>query len=70
MPEVTLEFLAQHQERMLTEIGSLRDDMRVQSALIQRIDATLQALIGEIRAIHRVNARTAERVRKLEDKNP
>lgn len=61
MPEVSLEFLAHqmgleflaHQmERVLTEIGSLRDDMSVLTALALRLDATMTGMQQELRATH------------------
>lgn len=66
MPEVSWEFIAQQLERVLTELGSLRDELRVQGAITRRIDNTTQrhesttlSLLEELRAI--------DCVRKLED---
>ena len=41
MPEVNLEFLAEQQDRILRELGSLRDDMSVVSATTLRLDSTI-----------------------------
>ena len=41
MAEITLDFLASHQDRILDEIGQVRDDMRVMAAMIQRLDGTV-----------------------------
>ena len=63
---VTLEFLAERIERVLDEMGQLRDDMRVMSAMIQRLDGTVQGLTNEVRADHARFERLDRRVRKLE----
>jgi hypothetical protein len=41
MAEITLDFLASQQDRILEEIGQVRDDMRVMAAMIQRLDGTV-----------------------------
>jgi hypothetical protein len=48
MAEVTLQFLAEQQERILTELGSLRDDMGVVSATTLRLDNTIERLRAEL----------------------
>jgi hypothetical protein len=65
--KVTLEMVLAHQKRMLTEIRAMRDDLLVQGARIERIDGSLQSLIGELRGVHRIQARTIARVRALEE---
>jgi hypothetical protein len=60
-------FLARQIERVLDEIGSLRDEMHVQGAMIRRMDSTLGLLIEEFRATHAQIARMNDRIRKLED---
>lgn len=67
MPDVSLEFLAQQMERVLTEVGSLRDDMSVLTALTLRLDATMTGLQQELRATHKQIQRMNDRVRKLEE---
>jgi hypothetical protein len=49
---IRLEFLASQQERILTELSSLRDDMNVLTSIVLRQDATLNALLQETRATH------------------
>lgn len=63
---VTLEFLAKQQIRILSEIGILRDDMTVLSAIVRRMDATIGGLLEEIRAVHAQYARMDHRVSRLE----
>lgn len=48
MTEVNLEFLAGLQERVLRELGSLRDDMSVVSATTLRLDNTIDRLRSEL----------------------
>jgi hypothetical protein len=57
--QITLEFLARRNERLISEIGSLRDEMRVMSAILMRrdvsfekSDGTIAALLNELHAIH------------------
>jgi phage shock protein A len=61
-----LNFLARQNERILTEIASLRDDMTVLTAMITRLDGSHVALLQETRATHTQIARMNDRVRKLE----
>lgn len=53
-------------DRLVTEVGSLRDDMTVQSAIINRMDNILGRVFEELRGMHRQHYRLANRVRKLE----
>ncbi|MBX3571460.1 MAG: hypothetical protein KF694_03815 [Mesorhizobium sp.] len=67
MPEINLEFLARQMERVLVEVGSLRDDMSVLTALALRLDATMSGVQQELRATHSQIQRMNDRIRKLED---
>jgi hypothetical protein len=74
LAEPDLNFLARQNERILTEIASLRDEQRVQGAMIIRLDtmvvrleSTQIALLEEMRAIHVQVSRMNDRIRKLED---
>jgi len=64
---VTLEFLARQQDRMLTEIASLGDDINVLTAIVQRLDNSHTRLLTEIRATHSQVSRHGERLRRLEE---
>jgi hypothetical protein len=66
MAEIPLDFLASQQDRILEEIGQIRDDMRVMAAMIQRLDGTVQGLVSEVRAEHSRFDRRGRRLRKLE----
>jgi ubiquinone biosynthesis protein UbiJ len=63
---VTLDFLAQQQTRMLDEIAQFRNDMLVMSAIVQRLDGTMQGLVNEVRATHQQIARLVQRLERLE----
>jgi hypothetical protein len=67
MAEPDLSFIARQLERVLTEVGGLRDEVRVQGAMILRLDGTITALLEEFRATHAQITRMNDRIRKLED---
>ena len=71
MPDpVTLEFLAQQQARILSELADLRSeraDMTVLLAIVQRLDATVGGLTTEVRALHGQIARFRNRLDQMED---
>jgi hypothetical protein len=50
----------------LSDLGSLRDDVSVLTAIAMRLDATLTALLTEVRAMHSQHSRLASRVRDFE----
>jgi hypothetical protein len=52
MAEVDLDFLARQMERLITENATFRDELRVQTAIIMRLDAGQSALLAEVRAMH------------------
>jgi len=66
-PIVDLAFIGQALQRLTGEVGSLRDDMRVLTAIVQRLDNSHGRLLEEIRAIHRQQSRFGERLRQLEE---
>ena len=61
-----LSLLARQQRQILTEMGSMRDDLAVLTAIAMRQDGTLAALLTEVRAMHAQHGRLANRVRDLE----
>jgi hypothetical protein len=67
MPEVDLAFLAGQMDRVISEVGRLRDEMTVHTATIIRLDGTVAGLVQEVRAIHTWMARIDDRVHRLED---
>jgi chromosome segregation ATPase len=80
---VTLEFLAEQQHRVLSELRILRDDVDVLTASTRRIDNSydrldrrmemllteMREMRAEIRAMQAQHDRTAARVRALEERS-
>jgi hypothetical protein len=64
---ITLQFLARQQQRMLDEMGSMRDDMQVLTAMVMRLHGTVGLVLTELRAMHSQHQRLATRVRRLEE---
>ena len=64
-PDLT--FPARQIQRLITEVGGMRDELRVQGAMIMRLDGSHVALLEEVRATHVQIARMIDRLRKLED---
>jgi hypothetical protein len=54
-------------QRLTSEVASLRDDTRVLTAIVQRLDNSHGRLLEEIRAIHRQQSRFGDRLRQLEE---
>jgi hypothetical protein len=52
MTDADLTFLTRQNERLITEVSSLRDDMNVLTAIVLRLDGSMTALLQENRAIH------------------
>jgi hypothetical protein len=68
MTEPDLSFIARQLERVLQELANLRRDaVDVLTAMSVRHESSVQTVVQELQAIHRHNARTNERFRKLED---
>jgi hypothetical protein len=65
-PTPDLALLARQQRQLLSEMGSMRDDLAVLTAIVMRQDGTLAALLAEVRAMHSQHGRLASRVRELE----
>ena len=58
--------ITRQQRQILTDLGSIRDDLSVLTAIAMRQGATLTALLTEVRAMHSQHAPLANRVRALE----
>jgi hypothetical protein len=67
MAEVTLEFLARQNERLLNDFAMQRDDISVLTAMVVRLETSTGTIVQELRAMQRQIARMNDRVRKLED---
>ena len=73
MADASLELLMRQQERVLDElrlvrgdIGDFRADMEVQSAIIRRLDQSIQSLTGEVRALAAQQDRQRQRLERLQ----
>jgi hypothetical protein len=65
MAKVDLEFLAGQIERVITDLATLKDDAMVVMARLDRIDASLQSLVVEVRAMHSRHERLARQVERV-----
>jgi hypothetical protein len=72
---ITLEFLAVQQRRILDEMAStrgemasMRDDIRVMTAIVLRHEETLIRILEQITAMVAQNARVVDRLRALDDR--
>ena len=63
---VTLEFLASQQRRILDEIASMRDDIKVLTAIVLRHEETLIRMLEQMTAMVAQNARIVDRLRALD----
>lgn len=54
--------LARQQRQLLAETGTMRDDLAVMTAILQKLDRTVSDLVNEVRAMH---APLSNRVRDL-----
>ncbi len=62
-----LSLIVRQQRQILSDIGTMREDIAVLTAIVLRQDATLTALLNEVRAMHSQHSRLANRVRQLEE---
>ena len=63
---IDLAYVGQALQRLTDEVASLRDDMQVLTAIVQRLDNSHTRLLTEIRATHSQVSRIGDRVRRLE----
>ena len=75
--DVTLDFLAQQQARILSELAdgrveraNDRADMAVLLAIVQRLDASVPGLTNEVRALHGQVGRLVAGVQRIEERGP
>jgi hypothetical protein len=66
-PVVDLAYIGRALQRLTTEVASLRDDMHVLTAIVQRLDNPQGRMLEELRAMHRQQSRFGERLRQLEE---
>ena len=66
MADADLNFLARQMERLIQDVGSLRDDMRVLTAIVMRLDNSQGAMLQELRETHSQIARMNDPIHNLE----
>ena len=66
-PAIDLGFIGPALQRLTTEVASLRDDMHVLTAIVQRLDNSQGRMLEEQRGMHRPCSRLSESVRQLEE---
>ena len=66
-PIVDLAYVGRALQRLTSEVASLRDDMHVLTAIVQRLDNSQGRILEEIRAMHRQHSRFGQRLRHLEE---
>ncbi len=72
---VDLAYIGRAVQRLTSEVASLRDDMKVLTAVVlrhetmmQRLDETLNGILAQITAMVAQNARVVDRLRAVEDR--
>jgi hypothetical protein len=65
---ITLEFLAAQQRRILDEIASTRDDIKVLTTIVLRHEETLIRVLEQMTAMVAQNARIVDRLRALDER--
>ncbi|HEY7302166.1 MAG TPA: hypothetical protein VH684_30095 [Xanthobacteraceae bacterium] len=75
MAEIDLGFLARQNERILAELGNIREELALHSATIARLDHTVTSqssadalMLAEMRAIRSQVARLVDRINRVEDR--
>jgi hypothetical protein len=66
-PTIDLAYIGRTLQRLTTEVASLRDDMHVLTAIVQRLDNSQGRMLEELRAMHSQYSRLNNRVRQLEE---
>lgn len=64
---VPLEFIAKQLDRLIADQGEMRDDIRVQTAIVLRHENTLKDILDQISSMVRQHARFNDRLRRLEE---
>jgi hypothetical protein len=56
-PVVDLAYIGRAVQRLTAEVATLRDDMHVLTAIVQRLDNSQGRMLEELRAMHRQQSR-------------
>jgi hypothetical protein len=70
MTDVDLNFLARQNERILSDLVGVRDELRVQGAMIMRLEGAVASLSEQVHVVPNQIGRINDRLRKLEDVQP
>ena len=65
---VDLAYIGRALQRLTTEVASLRDDMKVLTAIVLRHEETLIRVLEQITTMVGQNARIVDRLRAVEDR--
>jgi hypothetical protein len=65
---VDLVYIGRALQRLTAELASLRDDMRVLTAIVLRHEETLIRILEQMQAMVAQNARIVDRLRAVEDR--
>jgi hypothetical protein len=64
---VDLNFLARQCDRIISEVGMLRDDNRVLTAMVTRLEGAQPTMLEQMRALQSLIGRMDDRFRRLEN---
>jgi chromosome segregation ATPase len=67
MVDPDLNFIARQIERLIRDNAVARDEIRVLTAIVMRVDTNQAAMLDELRAMHAQITRMNDRVRQLEN---
>ena len=63
----TLEFLGKQLERIIAEQNSMRDDLRVLTTIVLRLEGTVNGVLDQLHAMVSQHQRFDPRLRRLEE---
>jgi hypothetical protein len=64
---VTLELLGKQLERVIAEQNATRDDLRVLTTIVLRLDGTVNSVLDQLHAMAAQHQRFDARLRRLEE---
>ena len=64
---VTLDFIGKQIERVIAEQSSMRDDLRVLTTIVLRLEGTLNGVLDQLHATVSQHQRLDARLRRLEE---
>jgi len=67
MPDVDLNFLARQSERIIADVGILRDENRVLTTMVTRLEEAQPRMLEQMRALQSLIGRMDDRFRRLEN---